>query len=489
MNNGLREKIRRHPCAEWYDQAKFGIMVHWSLFSVPAYAYCSGKTLHELAEKDGSGSANSMKYTPYAEWYQNALRIPGSPVEKHHQETYGLEFSYADFQPIFEKEAMKANMAQWADLFQKAGAKYVVLVTKHHDGYCLWPSHVRNPQRENYFSKRDFVGELTRAVRARGMKMGLYYSGIFDWTFKTFPLDNMEGWIRQSLVTDTYAKYATDQIYELIERYQPDILWNDLGYPAQTDIYEIFDHYYSQVPDGVINDRWRQISVPEENREAEIVRMAQQMEQAMVSNGLSGTLGCDCHRDFCTVEYRNVDKVLPYKWEEVRGVGMSFGYNAEEPEEHMLQPAAAIEMLADIISKNGNLLLNVGPMVDGTIPEPQIKVLEAIGAWLQTNGEAVYGTRPWSRPSCKTKEGMEVRFTSTGDSLYAIVLTAQLPQNLVLQGVEINSRSVSLLGSHVVVTADASDGNTVLTLPQVWDSQPAYVLKFTKGTEPFTVSK
>lgn len=158
------ESIKRHEVPQWYQDAKFGIFIHWSLFSVPAWAPGEGKNLAELSEEE-DGFANSMKNSPYAEWYLNTSRIEASPTNKHHKEKYGEDFNYFDFQKEFEEQNRTMDADEWVEFFKAAGAKYVVLVTKHHDGYCLWPSNYKNPFMKEYQSRRDLVGEITEAVQ------------------------------------------------------------------------------------------------------------------------------------------------------------------------------------------------------------------------------------------------------------------------------------------------------------------------------------
>ncbi|MBI3469839.1 MAG: alpha-L-fucosidase [Candidatus Solibacter usitatus] len=161
------ESLRHHKVPEWFEDAKLGIFIHWGLYSVPAWATPSGE-LGKVAPDQW------FKNNPYAEWYLNTLKIPDSPTRKHHTATYGESFQYLDFVPIFNREIQKWNPDAWAKLFQEASARYVVLTTKHHDGFTLWPSQVRNPHRrpDQQHASRDLVGELTKAVRAQNLKMG-----------------------------------------------------------------------------------------------------------------------------------------------------------------------------------------------------------------------------------------------------------------------------------------------------------------------------
>ena len=470
----LEESIRKHEVPQWYQDAKFGIFIHWSLFSVPAWAPGNGKNLAELSEAD-EGFANSMKNSPYAEWYLNTSRIEGSPTNLHHKEVYGKDFDYFEFQKQFEKQNMTMNAEEWADFFKEAGAKYVVLVTKHHDGYCLWPSEYKNPFMPEYQSKRDLVGEITDAVRSRDMKMGLYYSGIFDWTFKDFPIDGMENWVNHHIVTDEYSEYAWNQTKELIHKYKPSILWNDIGYPAQCNLNELFADYYNTVPEGVINDRWRQYSVSSEEEKKELVaKLNDQLEKG----GIGGILVTDGFCDYTSPEYADEMKLQKKKWELTRGIGMSFGYNNNEDPKHMLKGKDVIYMLIDAVSKNGNLLLNVGPRPDGTIQEEQKKPLLETGKWLKINGEAIYGTTYWDKQESRTIDDKPVRFTRKGKTLYAMIMNEDIAGSVTIKDVEIpQNAGVTLLGEEGRLDWYQEDGNLTVKLPAVMKKQYAYTLK------------
>ena len=166
-----KKSIRQHEVPEWFHDAKLGIFIHWGLYSVPGFAV----TGMDLGESMKKGLEVHFKNNPYAEWYLNTLRIPGSPTQKYHKETYGENFSYDDFVPMFNEAIKKWNPNEWAEFFKNIGAKYVVLITKHCDGFLFWPSKQQNPNKDNYIAIRDIVGELTEAVRKNGMKMGFYY--------------------------------------------------------------------------------------------------------------------------------------------------------------------------------------------------------------------------------------------------------------------------------------------------------------------------
>ena len=443
------ESIRRHQAPQWFHDAKFGIFIHWGLYSVPAWATPSGQ-LHHVDWNVW------FKNNAYAEWYLNTLRIDGSPTQQHHHETYGKEFAYLDFIPAFNEAVQKWDPAAMAGFFEQVGARYVVLTSKHHDGFTLWPSSVVNPHRppNQQHASRDIVGELTEAVRSHNMRMGLYYSGGLDWSFNEQPILQREQVATTVLHTEEYARYADAHWRELIERYQPSILWNDIAYPMQGDIEHILADYYNRFPEGVINNRFG-TRLPDSPRR---------------------------HWDFTTPEYQRMEKITEQKWETCRGLGYSFGYNQVEGPEQTISAHDLIHLLVDIVSKNGNLLLNVGPMADGTIPEIQAERLRALGQWLETNGEAIYGTRPWERSDGKTAAGVDVRFTLKGETLYAILLAKPAGQEVTLESVPApQGATVTLLGHDGPLKHRAEGGNLTVTLPAGLGDAHAYTVKISPG--------
>jgi alpha-L-fucosidase len=194
--------LRRHAAPPWFDDAKLGIFIHWGLFSVPGWAPVQADP---AVHADAGAMARGEN--AYAEWYENSLRIPGSPTAEHHAATYG-DAPYADFRDTFESMLETWDPAPWADLFARAGAGYVVLTTKHHDGYLLWPSSHPNPHRPDWQTPRDVVGDLAAAVRARGQRFGVYYSGGFDWTFEPGPIDSVQAFVSTMPTSDEYAAYS-----------------------------------------------------------------------------------------------------------------------------------------------------------------------------------------------------------------------------------------------------------------------------------------
>ena len=263
-----------------------------------------------------------------------------------------------------------------------------MLTTKHHDGFCLYPSKYTDYNAVKLGPKRDLAGDLTEAVRAEGLKMGTYYSGLFDWTTFEHPRythTNEDNYNH----TYAFADYSFNQAMELIDRYKPSVLWNDIGWPekGRDDLRHLFSHYYNEVPEGVIDDRW--------------------------------------DVDFCdytTAEYLHGKRTLDKKWEMCRGLGLSFAYNRNEGDETIISGPALVRILVEYVSHNGNLLINVGPRADGTIPEMQVDRLQKLGAWMKLHGEAIYGTRAWAdRQQDKLEGGADVFYTRKGRDLYAII--------------------------------------------------------------------
>jgi len=377
------ESLDQHPLPEWYAGAKLGIFIHWGLYSVPGWAPINHPD-HDFS------SADYIKYNPYAEWYLNVLRVPNSPTAEYHKQHYG-EQGYYDFAPTFNRESKKWDPDKMAAIFHEAGARYVVLTSKHHEGFTLWPSKTPNPtpslKPSQLHAERDIVGDLTKAVQKQGLKMGLYYSGGYDWTFNTGPIETEKDYEAVKPQSEAYGKYAFAQIHELIDRYHPAILWNDIDWPKTGNALQVEADYYNATPDGVIDDRF----------------------------GIK-------HSDFTSPEYEKKDEISEKKWEECRGLGRSFGYNRAEGEKETIAPGELIALLVDIVSKNGNLLLDVGPEADGTIPPVQMDRLKALGAWLKQNGEAIYDTTPWTKAAGKSAEGDDLRFTKKSEDLYVTVL-------------------------------------------------------------------
>ena len=454
---GTMESLATHALPRWFDDAKFGIMIHWGIFTIPAWAetvvdpkdwLCGTK----LVEPPDYGSY-FFKHIPYVEWYPNTILISGSPAQEHHKATYGANFAYDNFRPQFEAQAAAWSGDTWADLFRDSGARYVVLVTKHHDGFALWPTAVPHPTRTGWHMARDIVGELSTAVRQRCMRMGLYYSGGFDWSVQPGPVKNVLDYLTVAPQTPAYISYADGQWRELIRRYSPAIMWNDLGYPTNADELALFADYYNTVPDGVINDRFTAV-------------------------------GAGTHHDYTTPEFCVAEGISATKFETVRGMGRGFGYNQNESDADLDSAEELIHLLIDVVSRNGNLLLNVGPLADGTIPTAQATRLQAIGTWLGVNGAAIFHTQPWTIATGVTSDGTPVRFTTSmdGATLYAIVMGALPAGELTLVGVNVKPKSARLLvpgPASKKVKATVSGSDLRLKLPKGPAEQVAHVFALT----------
>jgi len=419
------ESVRSHPLPEWFDKAKLGIFFHWGLYSVPAWAPAVPDIQDMLRHHSPS---HLLANNPYAEWYLNTMSIEGSPTEAHHRVTHGHGFAYDEFRPEFEDASAHADLDQLAELCSAAGAGYSVLTTKHHDGYCLWPSSTPHPAKGRYHSGRDLVGDFCGAMRRAGVRPGLYYSGGFDWPFNGAVMDSIASVLEAAPQTPEYADYATGHVLELIDRYRPDILWNDISFPHRADLASVFAHYYNTVPDGVINDRWSQVPSKFGPRTSSaIVRSVGFLVEHLwrfipdSKKVLASPRGH--HYDFTTPEYSSPDEALPHKWESTRGVGHSFGANHNEPAADILSSAELIAMFVDIVSKGGNLLIGVGPAPDGTVPTIQQQPLRELGNWVSRNGSAIRATRPAVSASALLADGTDLRFTANGNTLNTMVLT------------------------------------------------------------------
>ena len=388
---------RRIP--DWYRDAKLGFFVHWGLYSVPAWATAHGP--------GGVPTEDAYAHHQYAEWYGNTVRIAGSPTWERHQRLFGVGASYEDLADLWRAESFDAD-GFVAELVG-AGARYVIPTTKHHEGFCLWDTATTGFNAARRGPRRDLVRELHDATRAAGARFGVYYSGALDWHVSDFPpIESDTDLFRFRRNDEPFSRYAAAQLRELVERFSPDVLWNDIEWPdggKGHDDYALaalLRGYVDAVPDGVVNDRW----------------------------------GVPFH-GFLTREYMEIDGVQDEVFEATRGLGFSFGYNQDEDARHCLSGAGLIRLLVDVVSKNGNLLINVGPRADGSIPELQLAAMRELGAWLRVNGEAVYGTRPWVRAGDPGAPALAspVAYTTTGGAVHAHALdpavgAVRLPEEL-----------------------------------------------------------
>ncbi|MEV0589031.1 alpha-L-fucosidase [Nonomuraea sp. NPDC050310] len=376
------ESLRRHETPQWFEDAKLGVFLHMGPYSVPAWAPVEGWP---------AGS-------DYAEWYWKELNRPGSPTRERHREVYGEHVEYDDFLHAWKAE--RFDPAEVHALIEAGGARYYVFGAKHHDGVALWDSAVTDRTSVRYGPRRDLVAEVVAATPP-GMRVGLYYS-IPEWYHPRMPAIG-GGWFgagppRNAFtgepvpytgyrpVEDYVRDHQLPQLLELADRFDPDLMWADIGLGGVNDSHAFMAHYFNRRPDVAVNNRF--------------------------GNGVY---------DFTTPEYSVEPVIRPGKWEACRGVGRSFGHNAAEGPQHHLTGAELIRLFADVVSKNGNLLLNLGPAADGTVPELQRRPLLELGAWLAVHGEAMYGSAPWSRPD-DPLASVPVRFTTQPHAFYVTTL-------------------------------------------------------------------
>jgi alpha-L-fucosidase len=474
-----RESLASHEAPDWFHDAKLGIFVHWGLYSVPGWATTEGDLHRILGER---GASYWFSHNSYAEWYWNSLKLEGSPTQSYHHEEYGEGFPYQDFAPVFNQAVAGLDFGAWGKLFGNAGARYAVLTTKHHDGFLLWDSAVPNPYEREYQAVRDLVGEFCSAMRSKGLRAGLYYSGGLDWTFDPRPIEFLTDVLAFVPSSQEYASYVDAHWRELIDRYQPDILWNDIAYPPKGDLLSIVADYYNGHPDGLVNDRFGQIDMQFIGRVRLLRVLLNKLAELMLrrGEGLSSDSGStrSVVWDYMTPEYTVFEEIKDFKWETCRGMAKSFGYNQNDEEQDLVSVDELVHMLVDIVSKNGNLLLNVGPRADGSIPEMQRNRLEGLGQWLEVNGEAVFDTRPWLRAEGVTEDGLPLRFTCNGDVVYAISLGRPAGDSLVFpfDGPE-QVREVGLLGDRPQVEFTHDQRTLRVKLPSHLPPSPSYAFR------------
>ena len=333
------------PTPEWWLDAKFGIFIHWGVYSVPAF----------------TAKGN------YAEWYQQSLEsnAHNGLVRDYHLKNYGNR-SYYDLANDFHAELFEPDA--WAGLFEKAGAKYVVLTAKHHDGFCLWPSTTADQTWRfpwNAMStgpRRDLVGDLFAALRKTTVKPGLFYS-LYEWYNPLWKFDH-----------NRFAyEHTLPQLHDLVTTYQPWVLWADGDWEETPETWrsqQFLAWLFNQSPvreQVVVNDRW--------------------------GSGVRFN-----HGGIYTPEYEpNVD-FENHAWEESRGMGASYGYNRAEDAQDYSSTQALVVHLIDKVARGGNLLLDIGPDGHGKIPPIMQERLLEMGKWLEINGEAIYSTRRWRIP-------------------------------------------------------------------------------------------
>lgn len=462
------ESLQKYDVPEWYKDAKFGIFIHWGAYSVPAFGN---------------------------EWYPRNMYVEGSPEYKHHVSTYGSQdkFGYKDFIPMFKAE--RFDPAAWAELFKKSGAKYVVPVAEHHDGFAMYDSGLSDWTAAKMGPHRDTTGELGKAVRAAGLHFGVsshrvehnfflgvgrtipsdvndpqyaaFYGPAHNWLSAPWgvPLNDDFTYVSCAWADDWLARGA-----ELVEKYHPDIVYFDwwIGQASiRPNLTKFAAFYYNSSLKygdhvGVIN--YKDYAMQEHSAVLDLER---------------GQLG----------------DIRPLYWQTDTSISnKSWGYIKDDT---FKSPEFVVDQLIDIVSKNGNLLLNIGPRSDGTIPDEVQQVLLDVGAWLNVNGESIYGTRPWriyGEGPTKVAAGSfhdtdttrytaeDFRFTTKGDALYAIGLGWPTNGEAVIHslasavGTE-RVRSVILVGSDAKLQFEQRADGLHVRLPAQSPAKYAYALR------------
>ena len=438
--------LTQHQSPDWYNNAKFGIFIHWGVYSVPAWAPTNSK-----------GAS-----TEYAEWYWQQMNNPKDPTYQHHLQTYGKNFNYDDFIPQFT--ASKFDPKAWVQLFEQAGAKYFVQVTKHHDGFALFQTKYSNRNSVVMGPHQDLVKELfdAAATYAPDLKRGVYYS-LPEWYNPAYPGDGKafvggpphNPYTGQQIpytgyipVNNYVQNYQEPQMLELVNNYHPDILWCDIGGVNASNT--VFADYFNN---------------------------AQAMGQQVTVNNRCGNAA----HDFTTPEYKSYGNLDTSKWESNRGIDpFSFGYNSATATSAYATADQLITNLVDIVSKNGNLLLDIGPKADGTIPAIMQQRLQEIGAWLKVNGESIYNTTYWWR----TPQDGNLRFTiSPNKAFYITSLVKPGSQIVVNQPVPIQAgNKITMLGYNGgPLQWSQQGGKLTITVPAAAQQtgQHAWVFKIT----------
>ena len=424
--------LNKRPVPQWFADAKFGIFIHFGIYSVPSFA-AKGQ---------------------YAEWYRHHSRSENRPEKAFHERVYGRA-AYEDFVKDFKAELFDAD--EWAELFSRAGAKYMNLTSKHHDGFCLFKSpYAWHWNSVDVGPKIDFCAELKKAMDKVGVRFGVYHS-LYEWDHPLYVKDP-EAFALQHLIP---------MLKDLICRYEPATLFTDGEWDHPSSIWHAEDflawlYNESPVKDFVVpNDRWGK-----ETR---------------------GRMGGNFTTEYGYVgnvaEELTIDDVTDDRpFEECRGIGHSFGLNRAENAEDYLTSFELLSLFVDLISAGGNLLLNVGPSADGKIPPIQQERLLQMGKWLSVNGEAVYGSRKFA--NCKDSD---IKYTKKGDTVYAFVKRfpfGKIVCDKVPYGEDVKA---TLLGSDAPI-ATANEGGKLALLPPVlnpdWvQSKEIYVFKLEKAAK------
>lgn len=422
------ESLNQRKVPEWFEDAKFGIFIHWGLYSVPAYA----------------------PKGHYSEWYgchcdkENHTDPVARLYHEYHVKTYGKDFKYNDFVPMFKAENFDAK--QWISLFEDAGARYMNLVSKHHDGFCMFKSdYAWNWNSVDVGPHRDFCAELKEACEGTKVKFGVYHS-VYEW-FNPLYLKNPEEYA---------VKHLIPMLKELIEKYQPYTLFTDGEWDQPSSVWhstEFLQWLYneSSVRDFIVpNDRW--------------------------GNETRGRLGGNLTTEYGSIGGDIESAAIERVSEECRGIGKSFGWNRFETVEDYHTAEELINLLVDLVSNGNNFLLNIGPTADGRIPVIMEERLRQMGKWLKVNGEGIYSSRKYIN---STDE--HIKYTKRENSVYAFIKKYPIGRITFKDVPYKEGMKVSLLGYKGELKAENNGGKLSVDFgfisPDNIDSDYIYTLK------------
>lgn len=478
------ESLAQYETPEWFQDAKLGIFIHWGAYAVPAFGSEWYPRLMYMDDKNYNAEFETMQEGP-------------SAVYKHHIEKYGPldQFGYKDFIPMFKGE--KFNAEEWIDLFAEAGAKYVVPVAEHHDAFAMYKSNFTRWNSVDMGPKRDILAEVFTAARKKGLKTGASSHLAFNWAyFQRKPgfdnwdpqYDDLYGINREKndQMTDQWRETWWNRTKDIIDNYQPDLLWFDFYLDKEAfrpNHPELAAYYYNKGLD------WGK-------------------EVVLQNKNFGGFESYPPGTNVLDLERGKMSDIQRNTWQTDTSIGAnSWGYVTNWISK---TPNTLIDDLVDIVSKNGCLLLNVGPKADGTIPEDQKAVLLEIGKWLKTNGKAIYGSKPWKtygegptvvavghHTEGKNKDltAEDFRFTTNEDKLYAIAMDWSTTGEMNVQELAKGSKnctwditSVRLLGYEGELKWEHTDAGLNIQLPNEKPGDHAFVFEvdFGKNAEEAT---
>ncbi|MEN1677989.1 MAG: alpha-L-fucosidase [Planctomycetota bacterium] len=465
------ESLQAWQTPEWFRDAKLGIFIHWGPYAVPAH---------------GSEWYPRRMYQEFRTSPHGVVSTKREPLFDYHREIWGPQasFGYKDFVPSFKAESW--DPAAWAELFAAAGAKYVVPVAEHHDGFAMYASTHTPWNSVEMGPKRDVVGELSAACRQAGLRFGVSSHYAYNWRYYTY--EDRFDTVNPAFATlygrrhsagapadEQFLQHWQDRTREIVDKYQPDVLWFDFGfnYPEFAKVRtELAAHYYNQAV--------------ETGREVVL----------QYKEGLHGT-PFPPGAGLLDIERGKLADIRELPWQTDTSVSKkSWGFIEGD---EFKSSDSLIDDLIDIVSKNGCLLLNIGPRADGTIPDEARSVLLAIGAWLETNGDAIYGTRPWelfgegptlvatghhSEGKNQAFTPQDIRFTKNDNAVFAIGLAWPEDGRVSIKAMGAEAghlagavKSVELLGDGSPLTWRQEAGALEVTLPTTATPPPAYALR------------